>query len=447
MRGRALSLAAALLAPIMLWAANSQANTAAQTTDTSITLYNQGPAVVWQTRALCLASGTQTLVWPSAPTQLLPESLWLAGDGVTLEAATINDAASNNPLAMLAERVGQSVTLLPTGGGEPRQVTLVSVAASTLVVRSNGRFELIDRNAGWRITWPAERDIGLQLTVHAEKAGRQPVTLAYQRGGITWHASYTGHYDPQASTLTLQSLAVIENTSGGPVQADQVALIAGAVARVAGGAPRPVLMAQAAAAKASTAPQQTGGYYRYTLNTSLALESGATRVIALMAPQTLEVERDYRIEYAWYTGTTRPRQHAEIRLNFKNSTSLPLPAGPVRVYAQAKTMLLGEDRIGNTPVGAPVTLTLGRAFDITAQRRVIKSREQGDKHRQTVEVTLYNARHAPVTVTVVAHLPQGAEIIAESAEHQAKTATQATWAVGVPATGKTTLTYTVAWTE
>jgi hypothetical protein len=341
--------------------------------------------------------------------------------------------------------VGQSVTLIPADGGKPRQATLVSVAGSTAVVRVNERFELIDSNSALRIAWPAESDAGLQLTVHADKAGRQPVTLAYQRDGITWHASYTGRYGAKAGTLTLQSLAVIENTSGDPAQADHLALIAGDVARAKGGAPRPMLMARAATAESFAAPQQAGGYYRYTLDTPLDLESGATRVMALMGARVLDSKREYRIENAWYTGDSIQRDHAKIRLSFKNSTGLPLPAGPVRVYGQSKAMLLGEDHIGNTPIGAPVTLTLGQAFDITAEHRVVKSSGKGDKHRQTVEITLYNARRGAVTVTVVEHLPKDAEIVSESAGHESKTAGKAIWEVGVPGEEKTTLTYTVTW--
>lgn len=447
MRGCALFLAAVLLAPAVVLAANGQGNAETQTADTAITLYNQGPAVVWQTRELSLNSGIQTLVWPSTPTQLLPESLWLAGDGVMLEAATVNGAASNNPTAMLAARVGQSVTLLPADGGKPRQATLMSVAGSTAVVRVDDRFELIDSNSALRIAWPAESSTGLQLTVHADNAGRQPVTLAYQRGGITWHASYTGRYAAKEGTLTLQSLAVIENTSGDPARADHLALIAGDVARTAGGAPRPMLMARAATVESFAAPQQADGYYRYTLDTPLDLESGATRIVALMGAQVLDSEREYRIENVWYTGDTIQRDHAKIRLSFKNSTGVPLPAGPVRVYGQSQAMLLGEDHIGNTPVGAPVALTLGQAFDITAARGVVKSSRQGDKHRQTVEITLHNARREAVTVTVVEHPPKGAEIVSESAEHESKTASKAIWEVGVPGKGETTLTYTAAWTR
>ncbi len=440
-------LTAGLLAPTV---ALGQTATGAEkpSADTALTLYNQGPAAVWQTRELTLENGPQTLGWPDAP-QLLAESLWLAGEGVTLEAATVPGIADSSPAAMLARRVGQSVTLLPVAGGEPREATLVSAAGSTAVVRVDDRFELVDGDSAWRIVWPADDDTGLQLQVHADSAGRQPVTLAYQRGGINWQASYSGRFDAQDGSLALQSLAVIENSSGGSVQAARLALIAGDVARTTGEQPpRPMMMARADVAASEAAPQQAGSYYRYTLDAPLDLASGSTQAVALMDAQTFDVEREYRIENRWYAGDTTQRNHAEVRLRFDNASGQPLPAGPVRVYSGGPSvMLLGEDRIGNTPDGAPVTLTLGQAFDITAERRAVESSQQGNERRQTVEVTLYNARREAVSVTVAEHLPDGADIVSESIEHESKTAREATWEVKVPGKGETTLTYTVAWTR
>ncbi len=446
----AVLLTAGLLAPaVALGQTTTPAGANKPSADTRLTLYNQGPAAVWQMRDLSLENGSQTIAWPDAP-QLLPESLWLAGEGVTLQSATVNGAANASPAAMLARRVGQSVTLLPVAGGEPREATLVSAAGSTAVVRVEDRFELVGENSAWRIVWPAENDTGLRLRVQADSAGRQPVTLTYQRGGINWHASYSGHYDAQEDKLTLQSLAAVENSSGGPVRADSLALIAGDVARTGGQRPpRPMMMARAEAADSAAAPQQAGSYYRYTLDAPLDLASGSTQVIALMDAQTFDVEREYRIENPWYgrdAGTQR--DHAEIRLSFDNGSGLPLPAGSARIYGggSSSAILLGEDRIGNTPDGAPVTLTLGQAFDITAERRVVESSQEGNEHRQTVEVTLRNARSKAATVTVVENLPNGAKIVSESAEHASKTAREATWKVNVPGEGEATLTYTVAWT-
>lgn len=417
-------------------------------TQTALTIYNQGPAVVWQTRELSLSQGQQTIGWPGTSPSLVAESLWLASDGVSLVSATVPGAQAS-PSAMLARRIGQTVTLISTESDRTRQATLVSVAGNTVVVRAGDQLVKIDAYSNWHFAWPAPAyPTGLKLTVDAGTGGEQPVTLAYQRSGVTWHASYTGRFDAQAGTLRLQSLAVIKNTSNAPVTADQVALVAGDVARTSS-APRPRVYMKAAAMgrESSAEPERAGSYYRYTLGQPVDLRPGATQVLALMPAQTLEVERNYVVEGAWYRGASGQRSHATIKLKLENTTGKPLPAGPVRVYGEGQAMLLGEDRIGNVPEGAPVTLVLGEAFDVTAERRITQSNERGDVRKQTVEVTVYNAREEAVTVTLIEHLPDDAEIISASAQHGSRTANQVVWHLQVSAQGKTVLTYSYRWSE
>src|SRR5699024_12481078 len=115
------------------------------------------------------------------------------------------------------------------------------------------------------------------LTEPADTAGSQPLTLRYQRPGVTWHASYTGRYDADAGTLTLQSLAAVSNGSGSPVQADEVALVAGDVARTGSGRqPRPMYMARAAKADAalSSAKKPGEAYFRYSRTNPANSEAG-----------------------------------------------------------------------------------------------------------------------------------------------------------------------------
>lgn len=435
--------ALATMAPGLVWAQDNDSSAV----DTALTLYNQGPAVVQQTRRLQLQQGRQTIVWPSASTRLVAQSLWLAGDGVRLVEALV-PAGEVGPQAMLARREGRSVTLVSSDGETRREATLVSVSGSNVIVRVDDRLEYLD-GEHWRITWPATHTDGaLQLSVQAQASGEQPLTLTYQRGKVNWQASYTGQYDAEQGRLTLQSLAVVHNGANAPVQADQVALVAGNVNRTAGpNAPQPYMMARAASAKAVSGPQQAGGYYRYELAQPLALPAGATRVLALMDAQSVAVSREYRIEGSWYRGSADQRTHATIRLTFDNTTGKPLPAGPVRIYGHGQAMLLGADKIGNIPVGAPVTLRLGQAFDVTARRRVTASSESGKTHKRSMQITVYNARDEATRVTLAEALPQGARIVSESDEHVRKSARQALWKLQVPADGKTQLSYTVQWPQ
>src|SRR5699024_4859772 len=211
--------------------------------------------------------------------------------------------------------------------------------------------------------------------------------------------------------------------------------------------PQQRMMAAVATESAAPQAEAAGGYYRYRLDQPLDLAAGDTRLMALISAQTIDVKREYRVEGGWYRTPAGQRTHARMQLTFDNTTGQPLPAGPIRVYDRQTAMLLGEDRLGNMPDNAPVQLALGRAFDITAERRITHSSKQEDERRRSLQITLYNARDGEVTVTLAERLPEGAAIVEASEQHTKRDATEAEWRLAVPAHGKTTLSYSIRWQQ
>lgn len=418
----------------------------------ALAIYNQGAAVVQTTREVALEAGVQSIVWPMNG-RLRADTLWLEGDGVRLTGLTAN-AYDDSGQRLLAARVGQPVTLLrddAVAEARTREGRLVGVNGDTVWVRVDGRIERLTGNSPWRLAWPAaeERAQGLQLQVAAEKAGTRALTATYQIDGPSWQASYTGRFDPESGTLELASLALIDNSDGGRLAAEKAWLVAGDVAR-SNGSPQPMMMARAEAKASDAAAQQANGdTYRYVLEEGIDVAAGAIRAASIMAPLRFEATRIYRVESATYAARREAaRGHAQVRLAFENTRDAPLPAGVVRVYNSAgRADLMGEDRIGATPKDAPVELTLGTAFDLTSERKLVEDTKSGDdQRRRTVEITLHNASQQKARVEVVEHLPQTAIIDASCVEPASDSpANTAVWHVYVPAGGKTTLCYTAVW--
>ncbi len=103
----------------------------------------------------------------------------------------------------------------------------------------------------------------------------------------------------------------------------------------------------------------------------LHVKAGAVKSVALMQPISVDAKRQYRFENYALNDTGAKRQHARVSLAFDNSSDQPLPAGAVRIYDAAHAaQLMGGTQIDDTPAGAPVTLALGGAFDITGTHRV-----------------------------------------------------------------------------
>jgi hypothetical protein len=447
-------LVASLTAGLIGAPAMAQSRTQDDAVD-AMAIHNRGAAIIQTTREFDLDAGKQAIDWP-IDGRLRADTLRLQGEGVRLLGLSAR-SDDDSGAGLLAARIGQPVTLLRDGGDgrdgdvRMRQATLVGVSGDSALVRVDDRIERLTPASTWRLSWPAGDDApsGVALAIDAQAAGNQKLTATYQIDGPSWQASYTGRFDAEAGELSLHSLAVIDNSGGSDLDAKQAWLVAGDVSRANGHRPRPMMMARSEAKMADSAPEAVGDSYRYTLDGPLQVAAGATRAVAMMAPVTLDAERHYRFENSFHAiQRDAPRSHAAVRLRFRNTADKPLPAGVVRVYdGNRRATLMGEDAIGDTPEGAPVTLSLGSAFDITGERRLVKdSKSKDDQRRRTVEITLHNASDRQATVSVVEHLPQAAEVVSSSQPTAPDSpANTAVWQIDVPANGQTTLRYSARW--
>lgn len=417
----------------------------------AIALYSQGAAVVQDSRTVTLDQGEQTVSWPLIGT-IRPDTLWLSGAGVQLTGFNMSAQGPGSSGSTLSDRVGQPVTLRAPGG-KTSQGTLVNVDGDTAYVRVDNRIERITAASPTEISWSVgpsktgagSSDSGLTMDVSADQAGKQKLTATYQTHAPSWHASYTGRFDPVCGKLRLASQAVIDNNGRGALDAKQAWLVAGDTSRADGGAPQPMMMAKMASSASSTAgePQAVGDVYRYPLAHGLHIEAGAVKSVALMQPISVDAKREYRFENYALNNTGKSRQHARVSLAFDNSSGEPLPAGAVRIYnAGHAAQLLGGTRIDDTPAGAPVQLALGSAFDITGTHRVTKqSSADGGANTTQVRVELFNAGDKMQKVTVAERLPAGAQLADDAPKPSGGAPDHPEWQVSVPAGGHQTLSY------
>lgn len=436
----ALALAAVTAAP------------AAMAVDARITVFNQGAALVTEHRELRLEAGAQTVPWPDLPRALLAETLMLDGEGVRLTGyRDSRDLLA--PGALLRRLVGETVTLRRDDGqgGDVERRALLLSADGTPLVRLDGRVEMLDAGSPWRIAaeWPEDlpQSPSVMLDLQAESGGSRDLALTYQTGGFGWNAAYVARYDDEARRLSLRADAVIRNDSGGDWRDAEVILVAGDIERAGAKHYAPAMMrAEAADSAGGMAAESAFEYYRYRLPAPATLRSGGIRSLELLSPAAVEVAREYRIEGGWHPVGDAMRANAAVHLGFENSLDKPLPAGTVRVYdAGEAPQLLGEDRIGHTPEGGPVSLTLGRAFDITAERIVTDEVRDGGARESERRVIVSNAKDEAVKVRIVESLPGDWEIVSQNLPHEKLDANRAAWMVGVPAGGKARLSYRVRW--
>ena len=423
----------------------------------TVTIYNDGLALIGDRREVTLAPGPNRLAFLDVSAALQPETARLrVADAVVIEQGLAFDPLTRTRL--LQDAVGKTVRVVrthPETGAETTEDATVLSVAEGVVLRIGDR---IETDPPGRIVF-ADVPAGLRArptlvaTVEAAAAGRRAVELDYLTGGLSWRADYVAELDAAEERLDLDGWATLNNASGADYRDAELRLVAGAVHRATPGiAMRQDVMtmqAEAAPAMAESAPSE---YHLYRLDRPVTIADNETKQVALLSGAGVPVAREYRFVNLGrdVMGEERP-VNATVRLAFENTKAgglgLALPAGVIRFYRRdeaGRALFLGEDAIAHTAEGARVELTLGQAFDVTALARQTAFERPSERLIEVAfEIVLENAKPTPVTATVVEEMAGEWRVLEESHKHERTAAQRAEWRVPVPAEGRAVLTYRV----
>lgn len=438
--------------------------TAADRSQLSVTIYGNGLAHIRDRRIADLPAGPTSMAFADIGAAMDPTSTIIDSDvGLSIvEQSFQREVISQETL--LERSIGKTVRVVrthPTTGADIVEEATVLAVDGGLVLRIGDR---IETGTPGRIVFPSiPPDLRSQptLVVHlrADKAGPAPITLSYLTGGLTWRADYAAFLD--AGAMRLEGRASLSNDSGTAFGNAELQLVAGDVRRVSSPAAAPPApkMARTMAMSgeaADIAPESLGEQHLYTLPGRVDLADRESKQVSLLSAARVAIAREYVSE--GYVGPS-PRHgpptetHAAVRVSFRNSQAdglgTPMPGGVIRAYERdgsGTPRFVGEDNIGHTPVDGVVTMSLGRAFDVTIQRSQTDFRTQGKPAQSfdsTQRIEVRNARAEAVTVTILDTIGGDWTISEESHPHRTTSSGRVEWRIPVPPGGKTQLTYKV----
>lgn len=443
----------------------------------AISVYANGLSVVTENRSADVPGGAVSIALPALPTDLDVDTLTVhVGDAAAGTVSVRRDVLSQDSL--LRRSLGREIVwLVPVGdSGAEREIrgTLVGYQGG-LVLRIDDRFEVMPPGRLALDALPPGMIGGLEVAAAATPAaGETPVVARYTVPNLAWSATYEAALPPDADALVLTGYYRLINETDTAFPAARLRLVAGEVNRVA---PAPEMMVRAAPRAMATmamdaapaAPKQAslGDVHVYDLADPIDLPAHRSVKRVLIGPVSIPVEKRYRLNGTGLVqngGRSGPVEglRPAVSLSFDNTLdgplSTPLPAGTVRVLGAlsgddgtAPAVILGEDRIAHLPIGGTAEIALGRAFDVTAARRVLDYEITGaaaNRHqrpyRAVHEITIENGRDETVTVDVV-EMFHGQQFDIRDASIPAveRDGVSAGWEIDVPANGERVLTYTV----
>lgn len=455
----------------------------------SLTIYNQGTALVRDRRVIELAAGHTALDFSDVTAQIDPTSVTFAAvdapDTVVLEQNFLFDLVGGS--ALLRRYLEQTLEVTLDDGTRCAGQLLNTPAENINPFNRNAAGEIILRLSDSQIASIATdkiRDIRfpalpgglitrptLRWLLHSARAGAQPVEITYLTGGLNWTADYNLLLATDNHRFDLTGWVTLTNTSGATFADAQVKLVAGEVKRIPPPQPKMRRMAAAempewfAASPAPVEQREIFEYQLYEIKRPVTVAHNETKQVEFVAARGVPAETRYVFSvtppFTAYGSQPHFDRHlaaddgaVQVWLDFSTGgdTGLDadLPAGRIRVYqldTDDSAVLIGENTIRHTPKGETVKLELGQAFDLVGER--VQTRFHQPRKNVVEESYRITLRNRKDSQTVQIRVPERLfrwsnwQITEASHPYTRESSAVIEFRADVPPGGETAVTYTV----
>ena len=468
-----------LLAGVLLMAQTAGAQEAAGAAEgVSLTIFNQGTALVQDRRVFNLQAGLNTLDFTDVAssidaTSVTFKSLTDPQGTYVLEQNYMYDLVGMS--ALLARYVDQVITVTTEDGAQFTGTLLSGRGGELILGQADGQVVYVSAAKVRNIAFPSLPDglitrPTLRWLLQSAAGGAQQVELTYLTGGINWTADYNVLLNADSTALDLNGWVTLTNSSGAAYRDALVKLVAGDVNRLPDiAAMDDVIMMEARAAVPAAAPQveqrEFFEYKLYEIQRPVTVGNNETKQVEFVTAADVPARTFYVYDgsppfYGYYgpntdqyygrTGITDVQNWLEFTTDADGGVGAALPAGRIRVYQEdvdGAALLIGENRIDHTPKGEMLRIYLGNAFDLVGERTQTDFRIIGrNVVEESYEIRLRNRKEdQAVEIRVPEHLFRWSnwEILNASDPYEKLDAATIEFRVTVRPGEERVLTYTV----
>ncbi len=365
----------------------------------SVTIYNQGTALVRDRRSFELTSGLTTLDFTDIAASIDPTSVSFVSltdpEGtVVLEQNYVYDLVGTSALL---ERYLDETIFVTLEDGSSFEGELLSGRGGDIILRDpSGAVYAVSMSKVISIEFPSLPDglitrPTLRWLLQVAESGEQQVELTYLAGGMNWTADYIVLLNSGNTTLDLNGWVTLNNTSGATYRDALVKLVAGDVNRLpqVNDAIRMEMDMAVAQAAMPTPPVEQREFFEYQLyeiQRPVTIADNETKQVEFVTSAGVPASTYYVYNgspgfYGYYgpisdrgygiMGATDVQSWLEFSTDEDGGVGADLPAGRIRVYQEdidGAALLIGENRIDHTPQGEKLDIFLGNAFDLVGER-------------------------------------------------------------------------------
>jgi len=452
-------------------ASKDQSTSLNDQTDLAITVYNSNIALVRDVRQLTLPAGDFRLKFMDIAATVNPATVHFRSLTEPDKLGVIEQNYEYDllePAKLLHKYVGKEVTLVRSY--QENGTTKREEIKATLLSDNNGpvwkigndivtgmyaesyRFPEVPANLYERPT--------LLMSLDNSGARKHQVEASYLATNLSWNSDYVLTVARDDKGADLDGWVTLTNNSGTAFHNARLQLVAGDLNRVQPNAPM-AMRAQAMDAMVAREKQfqqeSFSEYHLYSLGRRTSVEDKETKQISLLQGSGVPVEKVFVVngQNFYYHNQSNPgspqKDPVMVFYKFKNEEKaglgMPLPAGNLRVYqkdSKGGVLFIGEDHIDHTPKDETVTVHIGNAFDVVAERKQTDYKRI-DTHvwEMEFEITLRNHKETPITVEVNEPIGGDWEMLSSTYKFTKTAAFAAQFRVPVVKNGTSVLKYRI----
>jgi len=302
----------------------------------------------------------------------------------------------------------------------------------------------------------------LLWTLQNSGARRHKVEASYLTSNLSWTADYVLNVAKDESIGDLDGWVTLVNHSGTAYKNASLQLVAGDLHRVVAQYGMDEMKAMNSVARAAAAPapfqqESFSEYHLYSLNRHTSIFDQESKQISLLNASHFPLRKVYVVngQSYYYRGAAQPgapvKDPVQVFYKFKNEEKaglgMPLPSGTIRVYQQDSrggSLFAGEDHIEHTPKDEEISLHIGNAFDIVAERKQTDYKALSSRlYEFEYEITLRNHKDSPISVEVNEPIGGDWEMVSSSYKFTKTAAFAAQFIVPIDKDGTSVLKYRV----
>lgn len=398
---------------------------------TSLTVYNQGFAVVRERLPLDLQAGVNEVRFAGATARVEPDSVILRDPAGAVDLRILEQNYRADPVSeglLLSLNEGKTIEfLVPGSGATTSQVVEGRIVRSGYQPGSagdagggyNGYNGLRNQNPLALIEVEGKLQFGLPgiprfpslpddtllkptlvWKLHSEKPAKLDAEVGYLTNGLGWDAAYNIVAPEKGDALDLTGWVTIQNQSGKTFTDAGIQLMAGDVSKLqeqarqrgySSGSTPFVGTSNYLSGLATEKPFED--YHLYTLPLPSTLRDGGTKQVEfakatgvasskIFVYDGVKIDRNrwanggmesYRSQVDYGTdANTKVAVMREFKNSRENHLGIPLPKGAMRFYRRdddGRLQFVGENLIDHTASDETVRINTGNAFDLVGDRK------------------------------------------------------------------------------